>query len=360
MLALDARAARATWTVLLILLGVWCLYEIRKTVLIFVMALLLSSLMGPIAEPVDRFHSQRIPRSLSIGVLYLLLLTLLGAGLYTVGARAVEEASALADTIPKYTQNPQLLNEIPLPAWLEEHRHRLAEFVRVQFQEHAEELMTAVTSAGKGLLSALTNIVYVILIPILSFFFLKDSDWLRALITEQFSSGPNRAFIEDVWSDVHVLLVEFMRAMVLLCSATFAIFAIALGIMGVPYALLLSVVAGVFEFVPVAGPLSAAVAILAVAGFAGYAHLGWIVVFLVVYRLLLDYLLQPYLMGQGVELPPLAIIFGVLAGEQIGGVLGMFLSIPALATLRILYVQHHKDRTPASVAQDETTPAVAV
>ncbi len=358
MLALDVRAARATWTVLLILFSVYCLYEIRKTVLIFVMALLLSSLMGPIAAFVDRFHSQRIPRAFSIGVLYLLLLTLLGAGLYTVGSRAVEEASALAGTIPKYAQNPQLLNEIPLPAWLEDYRHQLAEFVRTQFQEHAEELMSAVTSAGKGLLSALTNIVYVILIPILSFFFLKDSESLRSLITMQFPAGFSRAFIDDVWSDVHVLLVEFMRAMVLLCFATFAIFAVAMGVMGVPYALLLSVVAGVFEFVPVAGPLSAAVTILAVAAFAGYPHLGWIVVFLIVYRLFLDYVLQPYLMGHGVELPPLAIIFGVLAGEQIGGVLGMFLSIPALATLRVLYVQYRKDRSP--VIQDETTPAVAV
>jgi predicted PurR-regulated permease PerM len=62
------------------------------------------------------------------------------------------------------------------------------------------------------------------------------------------------------------------------------------------------------------------------------------------YRLFLDYALTPYLMGQGVELPPLAIIFGVLAGEQIGGILGMFLSIPALATLRILYVRYRKER----------------
>ena len=53
-------------------------------------------------------------------------------------------------------------------------------------------------------------------------------------------------------------------------------------------------------------------------------------------------------MGQGVELPPLAIIFGVLAGEQIGGVLGMFLSIPTLATLRIFYVQYRKHRAIAA------------
>ncbi len=345
MLALDSRAARAAWTILLILLAASCVFLIGKTLLIFVLALLLSSLMGPIADFVDRFHARRVPRTLSIAVIYLVLLGSMGAGIFFVGSKAVEQASALASTIPKYAENPQLLNEIPLPGWLEEYRPRLADVAREQFKAHAEELMGAVTSAGKGLLSALSNVVFLILIPILSFFFLKDAGELSTLLAEQFHDPDNRAFVEDVMADVHRLLVEFMRAMMLLCLATFLIFLLVLGLLGTPYALLLSVLAGVFELVPVAGPLTAGVTIVAVAAFGGYPHLGWVVVFLIAYRLFLDYVLQPYLMGQGVELPPLAILFGVLAGEQVGGVLGMFLSIPALATLRILYVQYRKDRT---------------
>ena len=346
MLALDARAARAAWTILLVLLAGGCVFLIGKTLLIFVLALLLSSLMGPVADFVDGFHARRVPRTLSIAVIYLILLGSLGAGIFFVGSQAVEQASALAGTIPKYAENPQLLNEIPLPGWLEEYRHRLADVAREQFKAHAEELMGAVTSAGKGSLSALSNIVFLILIPILSFFFLKDAGELSTLLAEQFHDPDNRAFVEDVMAGVHRLLVEFMRAMMLLCLATFLIFLLVLGaVLSTPYALLLSVLAGVFELVPVAGPLTAGVTIVAVAAFGGYPHLGWVVVFLIAYRLFLDYVLQPYLMGQGVELPPLAILFGVLAGEQVGGVLGMFLSIPALATLRILYVQYRKDRT---------------
>ena len=338
MLALDARAARVTWTVILILLAVGCVFLIRKALLIFVLAILLSSLMGPIANFVDRFHARRISRTLSIAVLYLALLGALMAGLVFVGSRVVEQASALAVTIPNYAQDPQLLNAIPLPWGLEEHRHEIVEFVREQFRSHAEQLMGAVTSAGKEVLSALTNIVFVILIPILSFFFLKDSEEIGNLVSAQFAEGPGRNFVEGVMTDVHLLLVEFMRAMMLLCFATFLFFLL----------VLIAALAGVFELVPVAGPLSAGVTIVAVAAFAGYPHIAWIVIFLVLYRLFLDYVLQPYLMGHGVELPPLAIIFGVLAGEQIGGVLGMFLSIPALATLRILYVQYRKHRAVAA------------
>jgi predicted PurR-regulated permease PerM len=348
MLALDARAARVTWTILLILLAVGCVFLIRKTILIFVFAILLSSLMGPIAGFVDHLHNRRIPRTLLIAVLYMALLAAIGTGIVFVGSQVVEQAGSLAVTIPKYAQDPQSLDSIPLPWWLEEYRHKIADFVREQFRSHAEELMGAVTGAGKELLSALTNIVFVILIPILSFFFLKDSDEIGRVVAEQFPDGPARSFVEDVMVDVHRLLVEFMRAMMLLCFATFLAFLIVLSLLGAPYSLLLAVLAGIFELVPVAGPLTAGVTIAAVAAFAGYPHVGWIVVFLIAYRLFLDYVLYPHLMGQGVELPPLAIIFGVLAGEQIGGVPGMFLSIPALATLRILYVQYRKQRLTAS------------
>jgi len=177
---------------------------------------------------------------------------------------------------------------------------------------------------------------------------LKDGEEIERLVAAQFPQGDSRGFVQEVMRDVHRALVEFMRAMMLLCLTTFLFYVAALAVLGVPYALLLSVLGGIFELVPVAGPLTTAVTILAVAAFAGYPHLAWIVIFLVAYRLFLDYVLQPYLMGHGVELPPLAIMFGVLAGEQIGGVPGMFLSIPALATLRILYVQYRKRRLIAA------------
>ena len=234
MLAFDARAARVVWTVLLIILAVGCVYLIRKTLLIFVLAILLSALMGPIANLVDRFHNRRIPRTLSIAVLYLALLGALGTGVVLVGSRVVEEAGSLAVTIPKYAQDPQLLNQLPLPWWLEEHRPKIADFAREQFRSHAQELMGAVTGAGKELLSALTNIVFLILIPILSFFFLKDADEMSRAVASQFADGSSRNFVEEVMASVHQALVEFMRAMMQMCLATFLIFLAALAVMGAP------------------------------------------------------------------------------------------------------------------------------
>jgi predicted PurR-regulated permease PerM len=84
----------------------------------------------------------------------------------------------------------------------------------------------------------------------------------------------------------------------------------------------------------------------------GYAHGWWVVIFLGLYRLFQDYVLSPHLMSKGVELHPLMIILGVLAGGEIGGIPGIFLSIPVLALIRLLY---HRSR---KVSAARRTPAI--
>jgi predicted PurR-regulated permease PerM len=73
-----------------------------------------------------------------------------------------------------------------------------------------------------------------------------------------------------------------------------------------------------------------------VGGFSG-ANVLSILVFLIAYRLFQDYVMQPYLLGAGVELHPALVIFGVSAGGELAGIAGSFLSIPTLALLRIIY-----------------------
>jgi len=135
----------------------------------------------------------------------------------------------------------------------------------------------------------------------------------------------------------HALLLLYMRSLLFLCCATYVSFSIVLSAMGVRYALLLASIAFPLEFVPLVGPLSAAVIIIAVSAVSGYPHILWLIIFLGIYRMFQDYVLQPHLMSKGVELHPLMVIFGVFAGGEIGGVAGIFLSVPILALIRLLY-----------------------
>ena len=137
--------------------------------------------------------------------------------------------------------------------------------------------------------------------------------------------------------DVHRLLLQYMRALLFLCGAAFVVFAVVLSAMGVPYALLLASIAFPLEFIPMVGPLASTVIIIAVSAIGGFPHLVLVIVFLGLFRLFQDYVLSPHLMSQGVELHPLMIVFGIFAGGEIGGIAGVFLSIPTLALIRLLY-----------------------
>jgi predicted PurR-regulated permease PerM len=141
-----------------------------------------------------------------------------------------------------------------------------------------------------------------------------------------------------------------MRSLLFLCLATLLFFTIALSLLRVPYPILLALVAFPLEFVPMVGPLTAAVVILGVSEFNHYPHLIWIVAFLISYRLFQDYVLAPHLMRRSVKLHPLLVLFGVLAGGEIGNVPGIFLSVPVLALMRLVYYEVRKHRVNKGLA----------
>jgi len=114
--------------------------------------------------------------------------------------------------------------------------------------------------------------------------------------------------------------------------------------------LLLSGLAGVLEFVPVIGPAAALVIILVVSSATGAGGAVWIIVFWVANRVFQDYVLNPFLMSSGVEIHPILVLFGVLAGEQLGGIPGMFYSVPVLAILKVVL-----SNLSQSVPERETT-----
>src|ERR1039457_4773419 len=131
-------------------------------------------------------------------------------------------------------------------------------------------------------------------------------------------------------ADIHLLLAHYMRALVLLSAVAFAAYSIFFSVLGIPYGILLGALAASLEFIPTLGPLVASAIILLVAAVTG-GHLLAIVIFIVAFRMFADYLVAPCLMGQGVELHPLLVLFGVFAGAEVAGVPGAFLSVPVLA-----------------------------
>lgn len=333
MLGIDPRAARYTWTAALVLLLFATIYVIRETLIVFVVALLFAYLLYPLMDLIDR-HLTTKTRTPALAMTFVIMIGILAVLGSLVGSVVANQAANLAKEAPVFlkrvSQNPP-----PGPQELRSLTSQATGLLQSQLQQHYGDIVSKVPAVTFRVLAASSNVIYIIIVPILSFFILRDGRSIRDSFIEMLDSGRQSA--RETLADAHTLLLQYMRALLFLCCATFVSFSIVLSIMRVPYPILLAAIAFPLEFVPLVGPLAAAVIIMIVSIVTGYTHLLWLFVFLSVYRIFQDYVLSPHLMSQGVELHPLLVIFGVFAGGEIGGAAGIFLSIPILALIRLVY-----------------------
>src|ERR1700730_6849112 len=345
MLGIDPRAARAAWTVFLLALMVAVAYAIRETLVVFMAALLFAYMLTPLGGLMERFTPKQVSPRLALAIVYLLLVGAIVALAITLGSQLVEEANSLAEKLPNLISNRSWIDRIPLPSVLEPVRARIVQALQAELENGGKGILPYVGRLGTQILSGAKYVLYIVLIPILGFFFLKDGREMREAMVISLVDASRRPVVDNILEDINVLLGEYIRALVLLAVASFTANSLFLGISGAPYAILLAGAAGLGEFLPVVGPAAAAIIILLVTGLSGYEHLLVYVIFWILYRIFQDYVLSPYLMGRGVKLNPMLVLFGVLAGEQIAGVIGMFFSVPVIATLRVIFVRLRRARS---------------
>lgn len=351
MFGLDTRTLRIVWTVFLFALMAALLYMIGSTVVVFTLAIFLAHLLGPMAERVEKMiPDEWVSRNLSLAVVYLIMIVAISAAMLPVISQVGQQAFEFAGSLPS-SLDEDPLTKLKLPAWLEPMRDRLTGTLRERLPDIQERLIPFLQDVGSNIAGFLGSALAFALIPILSFFFLQDSRDIHDAVID-LVPGEHRDLAEDILADLHHLLVQYIQALVILALIVLAVFSAFLYFTGVPYSILLAALAALMEVIPIAGPLVSGVIILLVALLSGYAHMWWLLVFLVVFRLVQDYVINPHLMAAGVEIHPLAVLFGVLAGEQIAGIEGMFFSVPVIAALRIIVVRMRRQKLevePSSV-----------
>jgi len=200
-----------------------------------------------------------------------------------------------------------------------------------------------------------------ILIPILAFFLLKDAESFRRSALLMLPRGRWRWRGDEFFQDVNNTLAAYIRAQLTACLFIGIVCAIGFTLLGLPGGLVMGVIAGIFEFVPLVGPLTVALmaAILAMLH-AGPFNAFLVLLFLGVLRIAQDYAIYPRLIGQGIHLHPLAVIFAILAGEKLGGVPGVFLAIPVVAILTVSYrhwLEHRGSEGIADLLEPAATAA---
>jgi predicted PurR-regulated permease PerM len=334
LLGIDGRAARYTWTAAMVLLVMWVVYLTRHTLFVFTIALMFAYLLYPLLDGIERRISRKT-RTPALALTFVIVMATIALFVAFIGNSVGGQAAELALQVrsPDFAKQVKSWQILGLP-------------VGAQIAGHYDYILGKVPEISLRVLSASSNLIYLAIIPILSFFILKDGRAILAQILDLFATGREAA--QDTLDDAHTLLLQYMRALLFLCLSTLIVFSVVLSLLQVPYAILLATIAFPLEFVPLVGPLIAAAFIVGVSAFTGYPHVLVVLAFLASFRIFQDYFLSPHLMSRGVELHPLLVIFGVFAGEEIGGVAGVFLSVPVLALMRLGW--HHLRKRKVSAA----------
>ena len=333
MLLADARTARVLITVLLFALGLGFLYAARQTLVAFLFAIFFAYLMSPL---VSHLESLLRGRGRAIAVIYVLLLGLVVLFFVSTGPRIARESARLSQSLPALSRlsSGQIAEQLG-----QEHgwNGRLVDLARDYLAGHSDLIARLAQNIGLRVADVAKQAWLLVIVPLLSIFFLKDGTTFSQILLDMVQSRPQRELLQGVLSDLNQMLAHFIRAQLILAGLTLVAYSSVLGMMGMNYALVLGTLGGLLEFIPVVGPLVAAVVIIVVALLTSYQHWVALIIFLGCWRLIQDYVTSPRIMGQSVELHPLAAIFGVMAGGEVAGILGVFLSIPVMASLRIVF-----------------------
>jgi len=334
MFGLDYKALRIVWTVFLFSLLLALIYAIRETLLLFAAAIFFAYMLSPLVGLVGRYFTKR--RALALAIVYMLLIgALVGIG-FALIPQIVTQAVNLVKNLPAFLSKGRLAS-IPLPDWLNPLRDQIVATASREATNLGASVMPFLQEAGTRLLSGVSLLLPMVLLPIFSFFFLKDGEAIVRTFVGSLEEKEDRNIVRRILNDMHVALRNYIRALVILALITFATYSIFLKVCGVGYELLLAGISAVLEFIPAVGP-AISLALLLVVSFGTGSGAGLaILIFWGVYRIFQDYVINPYLMRAGLELHPLLVLFGVLAGEHIGGVAGMFFSVPVIALLKVLY-----------------------
>ena len=326
----DRRTASVLLTTLLFALALAIVYVARTVIVIFAFSILFAYLINPIVRFLQRhslfFKNLRGPHVLEAYPAIIIVTVLLSHGLVPEFRK---NAGRILSAIPALTNrvsSGEIANNLG-------RADKQADQIRVLLDR---QLSNIERFLGEMEQAAPAAIAAIVVIPILAVFFLSDGEELTNQVIHLIATNENRSALESLASELHAMLQRYIRAKVILGGLSLLYCSIAMLVLGFPNAVVLGILAGILEFIPVVGWMTAA-AIIVTAGVLAHSHWIWMLALLAVWRMSMDYGISPRVMGHELEMHPLLAIFTLMVGGAVGGIVGIYLSVPLVAALRVIY-----------------------
>ena len=322
----------------------WVIWQIvtpiLHTVILFLLAGILTFALGPPVSLLERRIGNRL---VAIGVVSLLFGGLLIGGIVLLAGPFVSQATTLAGDLPRYMEDLQ--RRTP------EIESRLRESgVRVDLGDLQQRLLTAIDRNGVGLLTTLVGsiggvgglLVDALLALVIAFYLLVDGPAIRRRVLDVIpAQHQGKALFFE--ANASRVLGGYLRGQLIMAALMGISAGIGVALLGLPYAVVLGVLAALFALVPMFGPILSAVPAVLVALFQPFPTVVWVLILFVAISQIVTNVLGPRITGHAVGLHPLAAMFALLAGFQVAGFLGGLFAVPLAGILWVLIAAAYRN-----------------
>lgn len=368
MVALTRRRLRGALLAVALLLILWILYLARSVLTPFVVGVVAVFIFGPLVDRIVRLlpFRERHPDlavALSIGLLYLVIVAVGALLVFLLGSSLLREGRDLANKLPSLIDNVR--NELQdkngwyqknVPSDLRSQIDQGWQAAGNKVGEYAQSVFSRTIGFVTGSLAA---VVSYIVVPFWVFFVLKDRQRAVRAFVGLFPENiqPDVAHLVE---DAREVFGSYIRAQLVLSTITGVVTAIGLLLFGVQFAIILGVVAGVANLIPVIGPLIGGIpAVLVVAATHPGWEVLWVFLFLFVSQELKDFILVPRVQGRAVRIHPAIILVLIVIAGHLAGFWGLLFAVPVAAVLRDAFVYIYRRLGGAWDEQQRTAAASA-
>ncbi|MBI5645143.1 AI-2E family transporter [Candidatus Kaiserbacteria bacterium] len=326
-----------------ILAAAWLIFFLRDVVLIVLTAVVIASALEPGVRALVR---RRIPRVVAVLAIYALMIGAFFVLFYSFFPSVLKDFATFASSLPTYLDTfahseavDTYTNILGLPS--------PASISTADFMDGFRGIFNFGASSAGPLNAAgriLGGLLSFILIMVFSFYFaLQETgvdDFLRIVAPKK-----HQSYVQDLWRRSQHKIGLWMQGQLVLAVLIAVLVYLSLTILGVPHALVLALIAGLFELIPVFGPILAAVPAVIIGFVSGGAFFGLVIAG--VYMLIQQFenhLIYPQVVTRVVGVPPLLVILALIIGAELAGALGVILSVPVAATLQELVKDFERGR----------------
>lgn len=319
---------RSLLTIALALLVLALLYTVREVVILFVIAYILASAMRPF---VTRLHRYKIPKVVSILLLYI------GLGLLFFFIFKVLIPPMVSQV------NSLVIHRQDLAESFTRYFHRLPDSVEVTVSRYIDILPAKLQSfflsgsTFEGILGFFAGFGGILTMLFVAFYMLlEDSSFEKFISSIWPGTSRDRERLQRAFHQVDLKVSMWVRGQIILSLSIGLLTFIGLSVLGVPYALVLSIIAAFTELIPIAGPILGAIPAIIIAFLQSPLLALWVIILTIGVQQFEQHVLVPQVMKRAVGLTGVMVIFSILVGTKLFGILGAIIAVPVAASIKVL------------------------